>query len=484
MTWRRRSRIHSMSREVFSSARRTHESLHLRLDSTNERLIALLCQIRYQRHLLRLADNVPELRSEICALLVQRLVSIDVQIQRDIEDLEEEAEYKLLHRADSRAINGGAEDSDDSDIDSVSESEETITEEEERLRDLRLKVTKMDSTLDLLFEYYELQVDPQKAPEQDDAYQQLLSHFTTFILPNRTRHAQFLVFHYSQTSAAHTDTFAERCLQIAVHEGGSSTQRLTACAYISSFVARGARISKHSVRHVFEILCQYLEDMRQRYAPACRGPDKRNYTLYYAVAQAVLYVFCFRWRDLVVGSTPEQDGEELNVDDAIAEDRELVFLPGIKEVLHNNIYSRLNPLKVCSPAIVSEFAKIASYLRFLFVFPLLETNKRIRLGSTFSYYGNGTGVDIGRRETAWDRKTGEAHHHLEAYFPFDPYHLPKSKRWVKDDYNAWKLPPGMKKDDENDENDESESEDDYGSDEESLPEEAGYFTIPASLSPT
>ena len=104
--------------------------------------------------MLRLSDELPELKSEILALLVQRLVNIDVQIQNDIEDLEDEAEDKLLQRNESRGVEGAADDSDDSDIDSVSESEETMTESEERLREIKLKVAKMDGTLNLLFEYY------------------------------------------------------------------------------------------------------------------------------------------------------------------------------------------------------------------------------------------------------------------------------------------------------------------------------------------
>jgi len=427
------------------------------------------CYLQYQRHLLRLADSVPEFKSEILALLVQRLVSIDVQIQQDIEDLEEETEDKLFNRRESKAVNGFAADLDESDMDSISESEETMTEEEERLRDLKLKVEKMDGTLNLLFEYYAPRIDNGSSPQSNEAYQQLLSHFKTFILPNRTRYAQFLLFHFSQISSAHVTIFTEYCLQLSVNEMGGSTHRLTACAYVASFIARGARISKSSVRDIVGVLCGYIEDMRQRYAPTCHGPDRRNYTLYYAVAQTLLYIFCFRWRDLVVGAAAQDyDDEELNEDDALAEGKELAFLPGLKEVFHDNIYSRLNPLKICSQAIVGEFAKIAGHLRFLFVFPLLETNKRLRLGQATSYYGSNGIVDVGRRQTALDRKTGEMHHHLAAYFPFDPYTLAKSKHWVANDYNAWKLPPGLQSAGEDED---SASEAEYESDDESLPED-------------
>ncbi|KAK3719040.1 DNA independent RNA polymerase I transcription factor [Vermiconidia calcicola] len=432
--------------------------------------------LQYQKHLLRLADEVPELKAEILALVVQKLVSMDVQVQQDIEELEDEDEDKLLQRPCSK--DGNAEDSDDSDIESVSESEETITEEEQRLRELRLKVAKMDATLDMLFDYYTPLLEDGSSPVSNEAYQQLLSHFSTFILPNRCRHTQFLQFHFSQASPDHTNLFAERCLQLAVQNTGSSSHRLNACAYIASFVARGSHISSDSVQHVFLILCHFLEDMRQRYEPTCRGPDRRSFSLYYAVAQAILYIFCFRWRDLVTGSsTPELDSEDFSEEDALAEGRDLAWYPEVKEIMMRNIYCKLNPLKVCSQAIVGEFAKIAHHLRFMYIFPLLETNKRLRLGQTFSYYGNG-GIDIGRRETAWDRKAGDAHHQLEAYFPFDPYHLPKSKRWLENDYNEWKLPRGLQN---NDEDDESESEDEYDSEEEVLPEAVGQYAASSTV---
>lgn len=425
--------------------------------------------VQYQRHLLRVAGYAPELRTEILALVTQRLVNVDVQIQQDIEDLEDEAEERLLQqRSGHKGQPAVAEESDDSDIDSVSESEETVTEDEQRLRELRLKVAKMDGTLDMLFEYYTPLIQSGPRAELNDAYQQLLSHFATFILPNRTRHAQFLVFHFSQTLPQHTTLFAQQCLSLAFQPSASTSIRLHACAYLASFVARGAHLSADSVRDIFAILCEHLEDFRRRYEPTSRGPDKRTYCLYYAVAQAVLYIFCFRWRDLVVGSaSPDPGDEDLSEDDLLADGKDLAWLPGVKEALMKNIHSRLNPLKVCSPAIVTEFAKIAHHLRFLYVFSILETNKRVRLNNGYAYITTGGLMDIGRRETAMDRKVGEAHLQLEAYFPFDPYHLPRSKKWVEGDYNEWKLPAGMKQDDDDDSDDEEEDE----SEDESLPEE-------------
>jgi RNA polymerase I-specific transcription initiation factor RRN3 len=420
--------------------------------------------IQYQKHLLRIADYAPELNAEMLSIIIQRLVDIDVQIQLDIEDLEEEAEERLLQLQPSpQATRLNEPDSDDSDVDSVSESEETMAEDEQRLKELRMKVAKMDGTMDMLFEYYDPLVRDGARPELNEGYLQLLSHFNTFILANRTRHAQFLLFHFSQTLPQHMNVFAQQCMDIISQLNAPASLRLHACAYLASFVARGAHVPTETVRDIFLSLVQFLDDIRKRAEPSCQGPDKRAFGLYYAVAQAIMYIFCFRWRDLVVGSaTPEPGDEDMSEDDLVAEGRDLAWLPGMKEVLQRNIHSRLNPLKVCSPAIVGEWAKIANHLRFLYVFSILETNKKVRLGTGYVKYGTS---DFGRRETAMDRKAGESHLQLEAYFPFDPYHLPRSKRWVEGDYNEWKSPAGMKTEDDDEEEDD-ESDD---SDNDSLP---------------
>ncbi|KAK6420557.1 DNA independent RNA polymerase I transcription factor [Oleoguttula sp. CCFEE 5521] len=407
--------------------------------------------IQYQRQLLKLSQYAPELKAEIMALIMQRLVSIDVQIQQDLEDLGDEAEERLLQRPRLHDNTEPVDDSDDSDNESVSSSEETTTEEEQRWKEIRLKVAKMDGTLDMLFAYYDPLIRLGPEPHLNDAYLQILSHFTTFILPNRTRHAQFLLFHFAQISEEHVTLFTQRCAEIAF--GNYTTaQRINAIAYLLSFIARGSHVTTWSVQDVVSALLSYLDLCRQRYEPTCQGPDKRAYASYYAAAQALLYIFCFRWRDLVIGTAnPEIDGDDYEEEDVLAESRDLAWLPDLHEILRQNVRSRLNPLKVCSPAIAGEFADIARHVRFDEVVSILESNKRLRLGQTSSYYGAAGlvgGIDIGRRETAWDRKTGDAHHQLEAYFPFDPYHLPKSKKWVEADYNEWKLPRGMNGDDE------------------------------------
>lgn len=402
---------------------------------------------QYQLHLLEIGEYAYEIKAEIIAIIVQRMVSLDVDIQAEIVKMEDEeddeAEDNLLQnlfQPESDDV-----DSDRSDYDSESSSDESIAEDEMRYKDLRLKIAKIDRTMDLLFNYYNPIIKDGTPADSNEAYDQLLSHFTTFIMPSRTRHAQFLLFHFSQTSPEHVTIFAEQCIQQGFGQL-ATTQRYRAIAYLASFIARGTHVQRDIVQSTFLVLCDYLEQMRQRYEPACRGPDRRAYALYYAVAQALLYIFCFRWRDLVV----REEDDDMNADDILEDVGELQWLPGIKESIRKSVFGQLNILKVCAPQIVEEFADIARHVRFMEVLSKIESNKRLRLATVYPRYESPSKIDIARRETAIDRKVGDSHHQLESYFPFDPYFLPNSKQWVAGDYNEWKPPRGLNRDDEDD----------------------------------
>lgn len=394
----------------------------------------------YIANLLKLTEYAPELKGEILALITERLVKIDVQMQVDMEDLEDEVEEDLLQEVLQKQADDEQEtedDLDESDNESLS-SEESVEPEERRVRDLKQAVNKMDAILELLFDYYHPVFAKGTIVSAEDTFDHMLSQFSSTILPTyRSRHTQFLLFHFGQTSEALIERFVGACAHLSFDRARPHIMRLAAAAYLASFIARGAHVSARIVRDVFGLLSDHLESLRQTHEHTATGPDLRRFGGYYAIAQALIYIFCFRWRDLIISG--DDDGED--DEDILFDGRDLRWVPGIKEVLTNNIYSKLNPLKICSPAIVTQFARIAHHLRFMYVFPLLETNKRLRLSRSLasaSSYGG-----LAERETALSGKTGESAFQLDAYFPFDPYHLPKSKRWMDGDYVEWKSIPGL-----------------------------------------
>ncbi|KAL1850527.1 DNA independent RNA polymerase I transcription factor [Paecilomyces lecythidis] len=405
--------------------------------------------VAYTRNLIKVIEYTPELQADILALITEKLVKIDVQIQVDMEDIEDEAGEDLVQDITSPERIALADD--DSDAESVA-SDDSVDVDMRQLKAVKDKIHKLDCMIDTLFEYYAPPFTSGTLDDKENALDLLLSHFQSIILPTyRSRHSQFLLFHFSQTSPILVDRFATTCIQLIFNKLQPGITRQSAAAYLASFVARGAHVSSEVVRDVFDLLGTHLNNLRSEYEETCRGPDLRRYGPFYSTAQALLYIFCFRWRDLTTASLESDDTS--NIDDIDLED--VSFPMSIKEILHQTIYSKLNPLKVCSPAIVSEFARIAHHLRFLYVFPLLETNKRLRISSfrSITAMADPRFSQIERETRAGD----DGGYQLDAYFPFDPYQLPLSRRWLENDYVEWRGIPGV---DDRDDDTDSEADED------------------------
>jgi RNA polymerase I-specific transcription initiation factor RRN3 len=390
--------------------------------------------ITYTRNLIKIIEYAPELRADILALITEKIVKIDVQIQVDMEDFEDDVGDDLVEDLSRPRIPDDDEISDD---ESVTSDDDSTDVEARRLKAVKENIRKIDLMIDQLFEFYAPPFTHGTDDDKSNTLDLLLSHFQSIILPTyRSRHTQFLLFHFSQFTPELVDRFAATCIEIIFSKTQPAIARQSAAAYLASFVARGARVSASVVRDVFDMLGDHLSTLRETYEGGCHGPDLRRYGPFYSTAQALLYIFCFRWRDLAT-TTQEDDGivdEDLDPED-------VTFSPFIKEVLHRAIYSKLNPLKVCSPAIMAEFARIAHHLRFMYVFPLLEANKRIRM-STFRSITAMADPRFSHVERD-TRAVDERGYQLDAYFPFDPYQLPRSRRWLEGDYVQWRGIPGV-----------------------------------------
>jgi RNA polymerase I-specific transcription initiation factor RRN3 len=415
-------------------------------------------QITYIENLIRLSDYAPELKSDILAVITDRLVKIDVQMQVDLDDLDDEVAAAIVQAISLNPSRGKDEGDDfDTDADSVT-SDDDVDSDSKRIKEVQGNVEKMDAIIDLLFTIYSPYFEDPFSVEAASMFETLLGHFTNIILPTyRSRHTQFLLFHFAQTAEHLVDRFAGTCVQLAFQSGRPAVLKQSAAAYLASFVARGAHVPSNVVCQVFSLIGNNLDHIRAENEVTCRGPDLKRYSTFYAMTQALLYIFCFRWRDLITSS------DILEEDDPAAfVGQDLTWTPGIKETLSRTIYSKLNPLKICSPPIVAEFAKIARHLRFMYVYPLLESNKRIRLSQFSSSQGNSALRDTGNGGNS------ESWHQLDAYFPFDPYQLPLSRHWVEKDYVQWKGVPGLNQDesDEDESGEEEEEEDEVDLDDE------------------
>lgn len=406
------------------------------------------CYIAYTHNLIKTINYVPELQSDILTLITDKLVKIDVQIQVDLEDFEDELGEDILTQV---PLDVDEEMDDDDDV-----SDDEDDDEELRVQGIKENIHKVDGMIDILFEFYSHPFETGNTDDKENTLTLLLSHFRTIILPTyRSRHPQFLLFHFSQSSPTLVDLFVEECMSIIKNKSQSSIMRQSAAAYLASFVARGAHIPGETVRNVFDALLTCLDTARLDYEKDCRGPDLRRYGPFYSMSQALLYIFCFRWRDLTNAAI---EGDSIDQIDDL-EPSEVTFPPNIGELIQKAIHSPMNPLKICSSGIVMEFARITNHFHLFYIFSKIEANKRVRI-STFRSISSFANYAQVEREV---RASDNLGYQLDAYFPFDPYQLPRSRRWLEGDYVEWRGIPGLNKD--NDDDDDSEMDGDDNEDE-------------------
>ncbi|KJK78869.1 hypothetical protein H634G_05683 [Metarhizium anisopliae BRIP 53293] len=349
----------------------------------------------YIHNLLQVKKYVPDLQDEILDLILNRVVKIDSQMQVDLEDLDDDVTAAVMYALRENQRQPSAwedDDSDDSDNESIDSEDLDYDQEAARIKAVKDSVEKMDAVLDTLFSVYSPHFVNPGSDNAFDMFTTILREFDHMVLPTL-------------------------------------------------------------VRTMFTLLLHHLEQYRRKYEPLCRGPDLKRFHPYYSLVQATLYIFCFRWQDLVVSAPEVVDPE----DPASYIGQDLEWIGTSRKDLSVQIFGKLNPLKVCAPVIVDEFAKLAHRLNFVYIYPLVESNKRVRLTQFLSAtYSTGGAL----RDAGYEGQ-GESYHQLDPYFPFDPYQLPISKRWLADDYVHWKSVPGLNQDnDDDDESDGMEEEDD------------------------
>ena len=167
--------------------------------------------------------------------------------------------------------------------------------------------------METLFSHYASIFATGNLAEIDDIFESLLSQFSSIILP--TYRSPPYPISPSSISAKHqlnSWSVLQGVARISLSDQRlPQILRIAAAAYLASFIARGAHVSPILVRDVFDLLCHHLENLRLSHEQSCKGPDLRRYGTYYAISQALLYTFCFRWRDLIL----TEDGQPLTDED-------------------------------------------------------------------------------------------------------------------------------------------------------------------------
>jgi hypothetical protein len=180
--------------------------------------------------------------------------------------------------------------------------------------------------------------------------------------------------------------------------------RVSSALYMASFVARANFVAPIHVKGCFALLvkwCMAFVAANEKYVTF---PDIEKFSVFYATTQAVLYIFCFRWREL-------------------CRDEDLGFgRKGGLEGFEHVILSRFNPLKVISPSVVLEFARITHDLGIMYCYSIIQKNKRLLIPGK-PYSGSSP--------------------FLDSFFPFDPFKLPISSSFLENLYTSWESHPRL-----------------------------------------
>ena len=219
--------------------------------------------------------------------------------------------------------------------------------------------------------------------------------------------------------------FIATCWKIFQDPNNAQILRRSAAAYLASFLARANFLDKETVKG--QVI--HLSDWVHRYLDYQDGSntnaDFQKHAPFYSLCQTLFYVFIYHYKYL------------LESNQNIAFVKSLNFM--------RIVTSKLNPLKYCLSTIVNLFARITRIYEIVFCYSIIERNNRNTL-----------------RELSFeDQKV--VNNELEMYFPFDPYVLPESSRFIKPSYLEWtdsEMKVDSDSDSDNDSNDTLSDEDD------------------------
>ncbi|KAJ1723217.1 DNA independent RNA polymerase I transcription factor [Coemansia erecta] len=520
-------RLHALIKQVYRTIPTCGASLASALAETCPYKTAKAnIQVLFLQNALRCLEYAVGVRKDVLRMVLNHVIQIDVEVQVELEELESDDEEDGEEAATAAGDEGvfqfdddeaedvkgpgtgsGSGSDSDSESDSGSDDDDDSSDDNDDDDDdglgkakynAKKTVAKLDAVMSTIFTWLEkhcqLDLATNEMPEStSQMFLQFLDLFITIVLPTfKSRYTQFFLFYLCAQDAQYADVFLGTMMSNVgepvrnAQDRTSNVEKIAAASYLGSFVARARFLSKGIVRNVVGVLVQwantYLDWQEQQqektvlgrsrrlsYAQAASGTgnslhvDFERHSVFYAVTQAVLYMFCFRWRDLAESATggPVNENELDNI-------RWCQDVEGIQRV----VFSKLNPLRACSSVVAQQFAMVASQTNFMFCYSVLQQNRRKNQESDTGASGAVVSPDQVLRAE------------LDTFFPFDPMTLPVSRNFIDGAYLEWQ-DVGDTADSGDESSQQSDAEDDNKGDEEGDSNEADVVKqmVAMSISP-
>ncbi|KAG0670755.1 DNA independent RNA polymerase I transcription factor [Kluyveromyces marxianus] len=404
--------------------------------------------LNFISNVLALTEYCHELRFQAWSLVIEKVISIDVELQNELDELdedidddagdddEEEDEEDDDDEEDdaqepTERVNDDADDDMDDDMDDDEdlgdsdddEAEVEVDGDEVYYVDLSHNIkelsSKLDEILSVITSKLSCALTPESLEEGDgvNIFNTLTSLFKSHILPTYyTRSVQYLMFHVSQQQPELMDAFLVTLIDISFSPTETMEKKIKSLQYIGSFIARAKKMTRTQIVFVTSYLTSWLNRyVLEREEEVDQPGGMERFKHFYAVFQAICYIFCFRHSLLRDGD----DAWECELD----------------KFFQRLVISKFNPLKYCNENVMMMFAKIAQHEGVVYCFSIIENNNNERLrGITGKATESGGGSSV---NGSWSLATRQQFIDLQSYFPYDPLFLTNYKTMMKDYYIEW-----------------------------------------------
>ncbi|KAK9817200.1 hypothetical protein WJX72_010975 [[Myrmecia] bisecta] len=385
----------------------------------------------------------------------------DIFAMAELEQQQREAHAHLSHLGGDAAVNdpvvglGGWEGAAATSTPAAAQADKPAVDE---------TADKLDSMMELTLEHLQRRC---QAGQLGQTWRSLLVAFERAMLPtHRSKFTQYLIFYLCQQAPEHcSQTFAQLLLERLSDVRQAPITRSACAAYLASFLARARYVPEATVVRALEHLAnwclRYCQDQDRRLAASLASLSVSGaetvmggilapgvqHQVFYAACQALLYILCYHLEPLLLVRPPPGAVQ----DSAAHAEQPLTHRKGSEaqairalfaQVMPQLLLHRLAPLAVCVPSVVKEFTEQVTALR------LMDCSQLLPPGAG--------GRDKGERQQR----------PLEMFFPFDPFLLKRSERFLdtKSTYVRWQkgharsvAQAGMDSDDSDSSSDDDES---------------------------
>lgn len=354
-------------------------------------------QETYILNILFIIQYRPHLRQDFLSLIIKKLLALDVQAPRD-----EIADSNL-------EITGNKENNSN-----VFQMDEDIEENcsSSKLEEMNHPVANvLDTCLIVVFRFIYSEChnsDGELDWERTKSlYIDLMSVFEQIILPTHAcYHVQFLIFYFISFKKSLAYSFLNLLWRKVINITVAPVIRQASVSYIASLLSRAKFIPISILMEFLRNICLWIHSYISNQDTAETNFSCRVHGVFYSTCQALFYLIAFRHRDLV------------------NHNKGLKFLQGLN--LAKIVTCRLNPLRVCLPPVVSNFASVTRHYQLVYCYSIIEHNARNNLPQVY-------------RDATGAASTSEKIY-LDTFFPFDPYVLQRSSKFIASLYREYEGP--------------------------------------------